>query len=253
MKRTLAAAVALAVGATLGTAGAATLALWSQQTSVSDSLTIGYSAFAVSNPDGQFSVKAPAPRATVSWNSHTAAEGDPIAALKTRATSTAVIRIDGTSQGNRGLSYTMRAPTLTGSDTSLLSTATVRIVASASAAGCVTALAADSGTLYSGTLSGASFVSRQLVSSAYSTAEWSAPLTEYLCLKFTRPADTESVYTNTGTATGTFVNPETGAVEPLSATSDWSAPIGFATTAYEGQFALNFTYGLFRGTFVPGS
>ncbi|WP_030143535.1 hypothetical protein [Mycetocola saprophilus] len=252
MKRTLAAATALALGATLGTAGAATWALWSQQTAVYDAVTIGYAGFAVGNPGATPAQmdRAQSPQANVTWSASSAPGGNPITALQTKNFADAVIRVDGQSQGNRGLAYALRGAHVTGGDTTLVDGARVRIVRASTAEGCAPALNADAGTLYEGALAAARIPARELVSSAYSTAGWDTPEHEFLCLRLSRPVALNTTYTNIGSASGTYTNPETGARVSVSGEDRWSIGLGYDTRAFQASFALDFGFETFRGRFA---
>ncbi|MCS4276183.1 hypothetical protein M2390_001355 [Mycetocola sp. BIGb0189] len=253
MKRTLAAVTALALGATLGTAGAATWALWSQQTAVHDAVTIGYAGFAVGNPGATPAQmdRAFGPQTAVTWLANNAIGGNPITALQTKNFADAVIRVDGQSQGNRGLAYDLRgAHIIGGDDSSLVDGVRVRIVRAGTAEGCAPALNADAGTLYEGALSAAQIPARELVSSAYSTAGWETPEHEFLCLRLSRPVALNTTYTNIGSATGTYTNPQTGAQVSVSGEDRWSIGLGYDTRAFQATFSLDFGFETFRGRFA---
>lgn len=252
MKRIIAATAALALGATLGAVGVGTWALWSDQASRSAELGGGGIDFAVGAGTPQTLSAPPVMRAIeadgdgrVTLSLGAALGGASVSPLADGQTHVVGIRVDGQSQGNRGLSYRLDDIAAVGEDTGLLSALNLVIVRVPALAECSARALADPAavTAYSGPLLGAGITDRTLVSAAYSTASWDAPASEYLCLGLS--ASGVGTYTNTVQASGDAVTSR-GTREAVSAEDSWSARLGYSDADRDADATLTFSAQTFR-------
>lgn len=212
MKTIPAAALALTLGAALGIGALATYASWEDRAGLSVSVRSGAIHFAVDDPKDSPDELQAIERAgdLLVWNLPAGEEGrtpgydglpgNILGNLSPAAPQSAVIRIDGQSQGNRGLAYSLAKVEVNGDDRTFADLATVKIGKVSEPADCSPRNVGD--VLYSGKLSGARFDPRELVPAKYSETGWDAPATEYLCLGFSLNT-ADFTYKNTATATGT--------------------------------------------------
>lgn len=244
MKRRTAAIAALAVGAIVGSAGAVTLALWSDKTDIPLSTTLGAIDFAVGSP-GSALTAITASADSVSWKLRTVDGANPFAELSAEKPQIVPIQVDGQSQGNRGLAYRLEG--VTAGSSQLIAGTSVQIISVPNRASCVaTAFGPSATTLYNGLLSAAQTADRQLVTSDYTTATWATPETAFLCLKLSTGTG-NSTYKNTATVKGSVTTLQ-GSV-PLTAEDSWTTPYSFSEADRAASATLTFTQRTFRGAF----
>ncbi|PQZ96069.1 hypothetical protein CQ018_01960 [Arthrobacter sp. MYb227] len=256
MKTIPAAALALSLGAVLGVGAMATYASWEAQTGLKASVKSGAIHFAVDDPKPDSGVLQAIQLAgdSLSWKLPAGEVDRPLGTdgqladilgkLSPAKPQSAVIRIDGQSQGNRGLAYSLANVRISG-DPTLAERTSIKIGKVAEPSDCSPN---NVGTpLYTGSLFEAKIAPRELVSAAYSTESWNKPVTEYLCLGFSLSADDLS-YTNIATVTGTADGGLEADTE-LSASDSWSALIEPTQAARQAGVDFTFTHQTYR----PGS
>lgn len=241
MKRTTATITTLAVGISLGAAAGTVFALWDDDDAISAEVGIGYVHYAVGNgPDAAIPTgKDGAPAWQLPEHVLTdLAPGEP---------QTAVVQVDGYSQGNRGLEYWLAGLDVDG-DSGFIDATDVRIVEINSPDQCVAGGLDTLAARYSGPSAGASFGDHELVHPRqfhepdYGTWEEDS-VTEYLCLELSLP-DEPPVYTNTVTAIGT--GQEASEEATVSDTDSWSAVLEPTAAQREAVVTLTFPYATYR-------
>ncbi|NYD67858.1 SipW-dependent-type signal peptide-containing protein [Agromyces atrinae] len=223
-------------------AGGGTAALWSESESVVPVIQSGYVNFAVGAPT------TITPTSGSTWTLPTDLLGDGTAGkpyLAPGDTAVAVVQIDGTSQGNRGLSWQVPSGGVTVNGGVLAQGLTVKAISVANPAACTaSAVAAAPSPLYSGPLAGLTLAPTTLVTATYSTTPFTAPVTAYRCLAFTVPA-WSGTYSNTATVTG-----QNGGVTATD-TDTWNAKLLPPASAYVVDVKVAFTAATFRPGGAP--
>lgn len=217
-------------------AGGGTVALWSESESVVPVIQSGYVNFAVGNPG------TVTPAAGPTWTLPADLFGDGSAAkpyLAPGATALAVVQLDGTSQGNRGLAWRLPAGGVSVDGGVLIENSTVTIISVATPAGCTPAAIAASTPLYTGPLAVANLADSELVSANYSTTPRTDPQTAYRCFAVTVPA-WSGAYSNTATVTG-----QNGSATATD-TDTWNANLLPPASAYVVDVTVGFTSSTFR-------
>lgn len=250
MKRRTAALTALAAGAIVGSAGAATFALWNSDVRSSATVAIGHIDFAVSSPSTAQKLSIDTAGQALSLPLRSTTNANPFAELDAANPQYVPIQVDGQSQGHRGLSYAMSGATTTGSDLALVDATSVQIRELGSIEDCgAAAFTGTAATVYSGPLTSASIPSRELVSSVYSTATFEDPESDFYCLKLTAPG-TSGSYTNKATVEGVPRTTLESSTPPTATAEDsWTTKIGYSDAARSATVSFSFTHETFRGTF----
>lgn len=250
MKRRTAALAALAAGAIVGSAGAATFALWNNDVSSSATVKVGYIDFAVSSPNATPKTSIAAEGDQLSLELRALGDKNPFAALAVDAPQYVPIQVDGQSQGNRGLSYAMTGVTPSGADRTLVDATSVQIREITELSDCAaSAFTGNAPTVYSGPLTAARISSRQLVSSAYSTATYDHPESDFYCLKLTAPG-TSGSYTNKATVNGVPQTTLVPSAAPTATAEDsWTTKLGYSDAARAATVSFVFDHDTFRGNF----
>jgi hypothetical protein len=248
VKRTTAAIAVLVAGASLGAATGTALALWSDDVGVRASVGIGYVHYAVGD------ARDPAAILT-DPGTFTDPDGGPgwrlparvLADLAPGEPQTAVVQIDGYSQGNRGLEYWLDGLAVDG-DRGLVDAAQLRIVEVDRPGDCVAGELAGLEARYAGEPRGAHFDDVELVAPRqfhepdYGSWDEDA-VTEYLCVELSLPPDAPG-YGNTVTATGT--GREGTEPRTVDASDDWSAGLTPSAAQRAATVTLTFPYATYR-------
>lgn len=248
MKRTTAAIAAVAAGASLGAATGVALALWRDDGAVSASVGVGYVHYAVGDARDPAGVLVdPATFADRDGLPGWRLPPSVLANLAPGKPQTAVVQVDGYSQGNRGLEYWLAGLEVDG-DRGLLDAAHLRIVEVDDPAACVAGGLDGLPARYAGAPAGATFddvglvAPRQFAEPDYGSWQEDS-VSEYLCVELALP-ETPPGYANAVTASGT--GREGSAPTDVTASDSWSAPIDPTPEQRAAVVTLTFPYDTHR-------
>lgn len=146
------------------------------------------------------------------------------------------LTITGVSEGNRGLKYSMQAPTITGV-TGLTGVLHSTVTTEATAADCSAAAVTTGVTLYDGPFAGTSVAMREIVDALPTTTTGE----EVLCLRLSLPTDYGD-YVNTATVTAESSSGQ------VTATTEWHGVAAPSAADRAASVMFEFTKQSFRPT-----